>query len=188
MNLRMVVPVQIAVIALLVGAYFAYLAVRGSDGDRPATAPTVSTQPTPEPQRLVSAKGGFAIGVPAGVTATKAGSTVTLSTRDKALVVVVGPIGRGALADGGKAFVRSLRSSYTDVRVLGTQQQRVDRRNALTTSGEAVNAKKVRVRFVNLIVKAKPRNLSITTFTAADADAAVVLPVTNAIVSRFEVL
>ena len=94
----------------------------------------------------------------------------------------------GARRTSVGTVTRSLRSSYTDVRVLGTQQQRVDRRNALTTSGEAVNAKKVRVRFVNLIVKAKPRNLSITTFTAADADAAVVLSITNAIVSRFEVL
>ncbi len=185
MNLRMVVPVQIAVVALLVGSYFAYLAVRGSDEDRPAASASASGS---EPERLVSAKGGFAIGVPDGVTATKDGRTVTLRTQDKALVVVVGPIGSGALSAGADAFIRSLKVSYTEVRVLRSEKQRVDGRDALATSGEAVNSRKVPIRFVSLAVKARPRNVAITTFAAADADPADVLPITNAIVSRFEVL
>lgn len=188
MNLRTVVPIQIAVAALLVGSYFAYVAVRGTDESRPVATASASTPPTPEAHRLVSVEGGFAIGVPDGMKATKAGKTVSLRTQDKALVVVVGPIGTGSLATGSAAFVRSLGASYTDVRVRDTQERRIDGRNALSTAGDAVNAGNVPIRFVNLIVKANPRNLAITAFTAADADPAVVLPISNAIVSRFEVL
>lgn len=185
MNLRMVIPIQIALLALLAGSYFLVVSIRDSSDESGAPRPVTSTIPTTE--RLESRAGGFAIAVPEGVSATKDGKTVTLRSPDKDLVVVAGPIERDSLAASSKAFVRSLRQSYTNVRVLGSQKQRVDDRDALATVGEAVNAREVRIRFVALVVEAEPQNIAISSFSEFDAPPAAVLPTVSAIVDGFSV-
>ena len=185
--MRMVFPIQIGVFALLGGAYFVCLTVRGPAN----TDPGVGAQPvieTIETTRIVSQKGGFAIGVPEGVTATKVGKTVSLSSKNKALVVTAGPVEGGSLSTNSKAFVSSLKATYTEVRVLGTENQEVDGRKALATYGQVLNSKKIRVRFVNVVVAAKPRNYAINSFTGLDTNPSIVLPKVNAIVSTFTVL
>ena len=183
----MVVPIQIGVIALLAGAYFVYLTVGGpaETGPESAPPPVVGTIGT---TRLVSGKGGFVIGVPEGVTATKIGKTVKLSTPDQTLVVTAGPVEGGSLSTSSEAFVRSLKETYTKVRVLGTQKQEVDGRDALATFGQALNSRMVRVRFVNVVIAAKPQNYAINSFAGFDADPQTVLPKVNAIVNSFTVL
>lgn len=187
MNFRMVFPIQIGMFALLGGAYFVYLTVSGpakteTDAAAPTVVKTIETTP------IVSGKGGFAIGVPEGVTATKAGKTVNLSGKDKAFVVTAGSVEGGPLSTNSKAFVSSLKATYTEVRVLGTEKQEVDGRKALATYGQALNSKKIRVRFVNVVVAAKPRNYAINSFTGLDTNPSTVLPKVNAIVSSFTVL
>lgn len=187
MNFRMVFPIQIGMFALLGGAYFVYLTLSGPAKTEPdAAAPPVIK--TIETTRIVSGKGGFSIGFPEGVTPTKVGKTVSLSSKDKAFVVTAGPVGGGSLSTNSKAFVSSLKATYTDVRVLGTEKQEVDGRKALATYGQALNSKKIRVRFVNVVVAAKPRNYAINSFTGFDTNPSIVLPKVNAIVSTFTVL
>ena len=179
----MVLPIQIGVIALLAGGFLIYLTVvKGPAETSPPAVKAVETKP------FVAKSGGFRLGVPEGVNAVQVGKTVNLSTKDKSLVVTAGSIGERSLEAGSKAFVSSLKATYSGVVVLGTDTQRVDGRAALATFGQAVNAKKVKVRFVNLVVTAEPRNYAINSFTAFDSDPRVILPKVNAIVSTFRVL
>lgn len=185
LNLRMVLPIQVGLMALLIGGYFLVVTARGSESQpraKPEPSATVKTVP------LVVNKGGFRIGVPAGVTPKKIGNTVRLSSVGKELVVTAGPVAGGTLTSSSKAFIRSMKKNYTAVRVLGTDQQTVDGRPALATYGQAVNAKKVRVRFVNVVVRAKPYNFAINSFASFVSDPKVILPKVNAIVSSFSVL
>ncbi|MGH3458000.1 hypothetical protein [Aeromicrobium sp.] len=188
MNLRMVIPIQIAVIALVAGLYFVYAAVRGpSSSDEPAPSSTLGAAMATIEPRVYSDKGGFMIGVPDGLTAKKDGKTVSLRSSDGTLVAVAGPIERGTLTANSKTFIRSMKVAYTKVRVLRSEEQQVDGRKALATYGQAVNAKKVRIRFVNVVVKAPQRNFAINSFAAFDTNPAIVLPKVNAIVSGFSV-
>ena len=68
------------------------------------------------------------------------------------------------------------------------KHETVDGHEAEATYGQATNAKKAKIRFANVVVKASPRNYAITTFTLADADPLFVLPRLNAIVDTFEVI
>lgn len=181
MNIRMVVPVQVGVVALLAGGFFFYLTLRGTP-DEPAATPQV------ESTRLVSREGGFSIGVPEGLTASRHGKTVRLTSKDKSLVVTAGPVGTGSLTQNSDQFVKSLEAGYSGVRVLGREPQRVNGRSALATFGQAINAKKVKIRFVSVVVSARPRDYSINTFTALDTDPDVILPKANAVVDTFEIL
>ena len=178
----MVLPIQIGVVALIVGGFLVYLTVKGADETTMLTPPVGKIVP------LVSKAGRFRIGVPNGVTANRVGETVTLSTKDKSLVVTAGPFGGGSLTANSEAFVSSLKETYSKVRVLGTQPQMVDGREALATFGQALNAKKVRVRFVSVVVAARPRNYAINSFTRFDSDPSTILPTVNAIVNSFRVL
>lgn len=185
----MVLPIQLGVLALLGGAYFAYLTVQGpADTEPHAATSTPTVIKSIGTTRIVSGPGGFAIGQPAGVIATKVGKTVNLRSKDKAFVVTAGPVEGGTLLTNSKAFLTALRATYTEVRVLGTKSQEVDGRKALATYGQALNTKKIRVRFVNLAIEAKPRNYAINSFTGLGTDPSIVLPKVNAIVSTFTVL
>ncbi len=193
MNLRMVIPVEIAVIAVLGAIYYGYHAVK--DPTEPAKA-TSSQTPSAEPSalpkvdttRLVSKQGGFAVGVPENVKSKKVGPAVTMTSGDKVLTVVISPIESGTIAASKAAFMRGMRQTYSDVRKTGTENPTVDGRKAEATYGLAVNPKKTQIRFVNVVVKDTPRNFAITVFTSADADPLFVLPRVNAVVDTFEVL
>jgi hypothetical protein len=189
----MVIPVEIAVIAALGAIYYGYHAVK----DEPGQAKTTSSQtPSAEPSalpkvdttRLVSKRGGFAIGVPDNVTSKKVGPTVTMTSGDKVMTVVVAPIEAGTLAASKKAFMSGMKQTYTDVRETGSDAPTVDGHKAAATYGRAVTPKKVEIRFVNVVIKDTPRNYAINVFTAADADPLFVLPRVNAVVETFEFL
>ena len=195
MNLRMVIPVEIAVIAVLGAIYYGYHAVQDPpEPAKAASSQTPSAEPSALPKvgttRLVSKQGGFAVGVPENVKSKKVGPAVTMTSGDKVLTVVVSPIESGTIAASKAAFMRGMRQTYSDVRKTGTENPTVDGRKAEATYGLAVNPKKkkTQIRFVNVVVKDTPRNFAITVFTAADADPLFVLPRVNAVVETFEVL
>lgn len=183
MSRRVLVPVAVGMVALLAGAFFAYLTLRGDpDAHDRATRAHVETS------RMVSLRGGFSIGVPEGLEASRHGRTVRLTSPDKTLVVTAGPSERGSLKQGSRRFVRTMRAGYSKVRVLGRQPQKVNGRRALATHGQAVNAGKVKIRFVSVVVGARPRNYTITMFAGFDTDPTVVLPKVNAVANTFKVL
>lgn len=190
MNLKMVVPIQIGIVALLIGSYFVVQAVRGPATPSTVPAATVaSTQPAePALAPFTSKKGGFELGVPAGMKAARKGKTVTVTSADRSLVVTASPGERGSLSAGGRDFVSSLKAGYTKVKVAGTEKQQVDGRSALATFGQAKNRDGVPIRFVHLVVAAKPRNYVITSYAGRDTDPAVVLPKVNAVVNSFTLL
>lgn len=192
MKLRMVLPIQIAVIALLAGAYFGYLAVRGSDDPDPSadSAPKASPSATQSVATtpIVSERGGFGIGVPEGVVVEKSGKTVTLSSVNKAFVVIAGPADAGSVSATRKSLVGTLKKTYTKVRVISTEKRQVDGREALATYGEAVNAKKVPIAFVSVVVKARPQNFAINSYVGLDANPSVALPRVSAMLDTFTVL
>ena len=64
----------------------------------------------------------------------------------------------------------------------------IDGHQAQATYGRARNADKVRITFVNVVVKAERRNYAINAFSAADSDPMFVVPRVNAIVHSFEVI
>jgi hypothetical protein len=186
-NKRMLVPSVVSAVALLAALVVTYTAFL-SPPDAPREAPKLGTTLEPVPSRVESAKGGFAVLVPDGVSARKNGRTVTLTTSDRALVVTVGPIDGGSLILNSEDFLVVMRKLYTKVHLGETKVLRVDGREALSTSGDAVNARKIRIRFVNVLVKARPRNFAITSFSPFDSDPKTKLPVMNAITDGFTVL
>ena len=196
MNLRMVIPVQIAVIGLLGAIYYGYHAVKGPEPQAKPdpTSRTASASPTPSPTpeiattRLVSKRGGFAVGVPDDVKAKKVGPAVTMMSADKVLSVVVAPVESGPISVSSKAFMRGMKEIYTKVKVTRTETQTIDGKKATATYGQARNAKKVQIRFVNFVVKSSPRNYAINAFTTRESDPLFVLPRVNAIANSFEVI
>lgn len=184
----MIVPIQIGVLALGAGTYFVVQSI--DRPDRPAPRATITTTtPAPIPATaFVSTKGRFAIDVPNDMTTTGKGKGVRISSSDNTLLLSVGPVGGGSLKAAADDFVAALKQNYTNVKVLGSKDEVVDGRKALSTFGQAVNSGKVRVRFAAVVVAAKPSNFAIDTFTAFDTDPAATLPRVNAIVSSFRVL
>lgn len=179
-----VVPAVVGVLALLLAAVFAYITFRGpvsSSEAEPAAAPAVDTN------RLVSRKGGFSVKVPDDMTVTRKGRTAQFVSDDKNLVVVVGPGEAGPLKQSSERFLNTLRKRYDRFTVLGTKPERVDGRRALTSYGQATNTKKVKIRFVSVAVRARPRNYTIAAYTAFDSDPGTVLPRVNAVVNGFKV-
>jgi hypothetical protein len=192
----MVIPVQIAVIGLLGATYYGYHAVKGPEPEaKPDSASrTASASPTPSPtpevatKRLVSKRGGFAVGVPENITAKKVGPAVTMMSADKALSVVIAPVESGTISVSSKAFMQGMKAAYTNVKVTRTEDQMVDGHKAKATYGTAKNAKKVQLRFVNIVVKSTPRNFAINAFTASNSDPLFVVPRVNAVANSFEVI
>ena len=192
MNLRMVIPVEIAVVAALGAIYFGYHAVQ--DPQEPAksassrTPSAMPSVPKVNTTRLVNKKGGFAVGVPDDVKAKKVNFAVQMTTADKVISVLAGPAETGTIAVSRKAFMRAMKQSYTDVRVVRSESKKIDGRKAKATYGRAMNAEKKQISFVNVVVKATPRNYAIYAFTAADSDPLFVVPRVNAIINSFEVI
>ena len=196
MNLRMVIPVEIAVIAALGATYYGYHAVQDSqvsqESAKPASSRTPSAKPSPVPTvdttRLVSKKGGFAVGVPKKVKGKKVGPGITMTTADKVLVVVVAPVESGTISASSAAFLRGMRKNYSNVRVVRSEEHLLDGHQAKATYGRARNANKVRITFVNVVVKAGSRNYAINAFAAADSDPTFTVPRVNAVIHSFEVI
>jgi hypothetical protein len=186
-NIRMVIPVQIAVIALALAGYYAYAAVRGPV-DQSTGGTLLEAKLDPTQRRIQSKAGGYAILLPPGVVAKKDGLTVEMTTPNTSMVVVASPLFPGPLKPNSEFVVRSIKLSYQKVRILERQEQRVDDRRALATSGRAVNEKKAKIRFVSVVVKAKPRNFAINAFVGYDVPARAVLPTLTAILDGFTVL
>jgi hypothetical protein len=190
----MVIPIQIAVIGLLGAIYYGYHVVKGPDPEaKPAPASrTASATPSPVPEvrttRLVSKQGKYAVGVPEDLKAKKDPPAVTMTTPDSALYVAIGPVPPAKISAINKALMGDLKKTYTDVRVTRSQSQDVDGHKATQTYGRALNAKKVPISFVNVVVKSKTRNYVISAFTGAGSDPIFVLPRVNAVINTFEVL
>ncbi len=193
MKLRMVLPLEIAVICLIGAIYYGYHAFQGAEPKaKPDASRTASATPTAAPTvnttRLVNKRARFAIGVPDKVVAKKVDFTIQMMTADKTLSVLAGPAEIGSIKKSSTSFIRAMKQSYKNVRVVRTEQRKIDGHQAKLTYGRAQNAKKVQISFVNVVVKAKPRNYAINAFTAADSDPLFVVPRVNAIIDTFEVI
>ena len=184
---RILTPVSVGLVALLVGGLFAYITIRDR-GDEPKNEAAAASSSEVETEPFVSRKGGYSLAVPTALEASSQRQVTTFTSQDKSLVVTVGPGERGQLKAASKRFVRTLRAGYRKFDLLGTQKQTIDGRPALVSFGQATNRDKVRIRFVAVVVANRPRNYTITAFTAFDSDPAVVLPRVNAIVNSFQVL
>ena len=196
MNLRMVIPVEIAVVAALGAMYYGYHAIRDphvpQESAKPASSRTPSAEPSPVPTvettRLVSKKGGFAVGVPKNVKAKKIGLGVAMATSDRVLSVVVAPVESGTISASSAAFLRGVKKNYTKVRVVTSEGHMIDGHQARATYGRAQNANKVRITFVNVVVKTESRNYAINAFAAAESDPSFIVPRVNSIIHSFEVI
>jgi len=175
-----VVPAVVGVCALLLAAVFAYVTFRGA-----APSPNELTMDT---ERFVSREGGFSLDLPGDLEVSREGRTAQFSSKDKDLVIVVGPGQSGSLKKASKSFLNTLEGNYASFRLAGTQTDEVDGRRALTSYGQATNSNEVKIRFVAVVVRARPRNYTIAVYTALNSDPSVVLPRVNAVVNGFKVL
>lgn len=192
MNLRMVIPIEIAVAALLGAAFFGIHAVKDSAAEpqpHPSRTPTATPSATSHvsTKRLTDKKGKFVLGVPEDVKARKVGTTVVMTTADQSLSVLVGPVEGGKITKSSSAFVQGMTDRYTSVQVTGSDIRTVGGHRAKATYGQAVNDAKVQIRFVNVVVKATPHNFTINVFTAANADPLFITPRVNAIIDTFKI-
>jgi hypothetical protein len=177
------VLVVVGVCALLLAAVLGYVTLRdtvGADeGSRPAALDT---------RRVVSERGGFSVDAPTEMTAKKQGGGIRLASADHSLVVTLGKGPRGPLSRANSRFLADMSKEYRRFKLLASDPQTVDGRMALSTSGQATNSAGVRIRFVAMMVRARPRNYVMVAFAAFDADPAEVLPRVNAVANGFEVL
>ena len=183
---RLVVPAAIGVVTLLLGSYFAFLTFRDvwvvPGTDKVAETPRVKTT------RLVSRAGGFSLRVPKDMSVSRKGRAVLVSNHAKTLVVTVGPGEGGPLREATQRYLSTLEERYQESRLVDSRPQQVDGRHALTSYGQAVNRRDAKLRFVALMVRAAPRNYTITAFTSFDSDPTVVLPRVQAVANGFRVL
>jgi hypothetical protein len=197
---RSTVLAGVGVLALLLGGALAVVTVRDTGPDAAATAapggpgdaPDATAAGAPDAgapaSTFVSRAGGFRVRAPSDLRATRTGSAARFTSADKSVVISVGPAGRGALQAATREFLATVRASYRDVAVLGTQRDRIDGRPSLSTSGRARNDAGTELRFVVTMVRARPRNYAIAAFAGADTDPAAVLPAVNQVAGSFRVL
>lgn len=176
------------VCALLVAGLLAYLTLRDTGSADTGPGDAGQTVRTPDTERVVHRRGGFAVAAPTRMRVTREGRTLRLVTRDRSLVVTVGPGAQGALPGAHRSFLGELRDNYRNVSLIGTERTRLDDRAAVSTAGRGVNSSRVRIRFVVVTVAARPRNFTIAAYTVHDSDPARTLPLVNAIANGFEVL
>ncbi|HET7386487.1 MAG TPA: hypothetical protein VFJ19_07465 [Nocardioidaceae bacterium] len=181
----------IGVLALVAAGLYAYLTARDTVGST-GTAPTASHLAT---TRYVSHRGGFSVRVPHGYTSTRNGRTTRFANRHKTVVVTIGPVGspagrarrdRAVRKSTGKVLA-AMRHGYRRTRVLGHRHDRVDGRKSLITYGRVRTHEHQVLRFVVVVVPAKPRDYAITVFTAARTDPTSVLPRVEAFANSFHV-
>ncbi len=175
--------VAVGVAALLAAALFGYITVRDSGGTTDQAAPVALHTGT-----FVSKQGGFRVHVPDGMTVTRTGSAARFTSAARDVVVSVGPISGGPLAQATVRFLDTVRRSYPQVIWLGSHRDRVDGRRAVTTSGQVRARSGAGLRFVVVTVAAPKHNYALTTFAAHDSDPKTVLPRVDAIVNSFHVL
>ncbi len=191
---RLVTLLAVGVVALLAGAGLAWAIWDRGQEPAPASAESAAGAASPtvaetvDGGRFVSRAGGFAVRVPAGMRRVRDGDGARFTDRSRGLVVTVGPTSGGPLRDAGRTLVRRMRASYPDVRVTATRRDRVDGRPARSLFGTARNKAGTELRFAVVVVRAKPRNYGLTTFTAAGSDPAQVLPRATTITRSFRVL
>lgn len=185
---RTAVLVVTGVCALLLAAVLGYVTLRDTVGAEESSG-TASLETTRvDTDRVVSMRGGFAVEAPTDMVTRKKGGTVRLTARDHSLVVTVGKGARGPLSEANSRFLADLAKEYDRFKLVASEPLTVDGRLALSTSGRATNTAGVKIRFVVVTVRAKPRNYSIVAFAARDSDPAEVLPRVNAVANGFEVL
>lgn len=139
-------------------------------------------------ERVVHRRGGFAVDAPRRMRVSREGRTLRLVTRDRTLVVTVGPGAPGPTDRAHRAFLGQVRDRYHNMSVIATERAMVDGRRSASTAGRGVNSNGVPIRFVVLTVTARPRNFTLAAYTAADSDPTVTLPLVNAIANGFKVL
>lgn len=133
-------------------------------------------------------RGGFKVRVPADYQTARNGVTGKAAAPSKDVVVTFGPGEAGRPEAASKAFLKRLRQTYSDVRVAGSEQQRINGRPSVLRWGAATNSHGAEVRFVTAAVRATPRNYTLVAYTGVDAQAVDALPRVNAIFNSFTVL
>lgn len=191
----MLVPLVIAIIALLLGGYLAWLTwlkptptpvLPTAAGPGSAAGPG-TTQVHLASKALNIPKGGYTVSVPQGLTGRRVGRSAYLTNAGHSVVVVIGPSQAGSLAKTNSAIIAAMKHSYRNVVVTGHQSESVHGRAALATSGSALNAHGSQLRFVQLTVAAKPRNFTIATYAGAGTNPRWVLPRVDLVINSFRV-
>jgi hypothetical protein len=178
--------VVVGVCALALGGWFGYLTWRDTGGR--STEPTAAAAPSVHTDRVVSRAGHFSVAVPTAMSVDKHGRTVRLSSRDRDLVITVGPGKKGRLPQANRRLLAELASTYGEFEPLAAERLEVGGRPALSASGTLTNRAGVRLRFVAVTVRANPRNYALVAFAARTSNPVSVLPQVNAVASGFEVL
>lgn len=178
---RWLAPALAGLVALVVAGWLLWLTLQGDPAPDPV--PQVATT------LLVNRTGGYALDVPAGLTATRNGKVTKIVDKARTIDVTVTPTRPGRPAASNTRVLAEMGSTYQEVDLVDRQRQQVDGRPAAITIGKAVTQEGGKVRFVLITVKGgAARNWSISTFTAADSDPQVVLPQVRAIANGFHVL
>lgn len=151
----------------------------GTAADQAPTADQVATTP------LTNAVGHYRLQVPEGMRAQRSGRTTKLIAGDRSLVVTVVPVPRIDPALGNARVLAAMESSYRSVRTIGHESEQVAGHRAVTTFGTAVTKPGVRVQFVLVSVFGARTSYAISTFAAADADPATLLPRVRAVLDGF---
>ncbi|HET8604576.1 MAG TPA: hypothetical protein VFM09_11645 [Marmoricola sp.] len=184
---RVLVPLLTGAVAVVLGAVLVVWAFRAPSTGEPRTTGQQATV-TLSARPLVDRAGGFRTRVPQGLHGRLDGHTAVIASRDRSVLVLIAPSRSGRLARTNAAIVRAMHDGYRHVRVLGQRRERVDGRPGLSTFGTAVNHAGVHLRWVQLTVRARPRNLTVATYTRSDTDPHWVVPRVNVVVNGLRLL
>ncbi len=176
-------PAIVGALALVIAGYLAWLTFQHDPAAQPAkAAPAVTTH------TLVNRSGGYSVQVPAGMQATRSGTSTHIRDKGRTLAVTITPTPRGTPASNNTSVLRTMVSTYRSVRLTANEQRRIDGRAALASYGQAVTKKGVALRFLLITITGKSQNFAISTFAAANSDPQKVLPIIRAIANGFHVL
>lgn len=183
---RALLPLAVGVVAVIIGGWLVWRA--WFDAPQPGPSASAATPHVLRTTPLVDRAGGFRIRVPHGLHGRLDGHSALVANKHRSLVLVVAPSGHRPVRAANRAVVAGMRAGYHRLRIIGHRHQRVHGHRGLSTFGTATNHAGVRIRWVQLTVKAGPRTFTIATYTRHDSDPHWVLPRVNAVVNSFRVL
>lgn len=173
------VAVVLVVLASLAGAILLWW-----PGPQPAVAPPRSAA-DPDARLHRNAEAGYEIRSPSDWRVTESGTVTRLASPDRTVVVTVGVGPRGSLGQASDRLVASLRASYADVRLSGTEPEPIFGNRSLVAGGTAINDRGDGVRFLAIAIAAPEENYAMTVFIPEAADPFGLLPDLRRIVHSF---
>lgn len=128
---------------------------------------------------------GYSFRHPPGWNVSAAGSATTAVDPARDVVVTFGRGARGDLLTSSRVLIRTLRSTYRDLAVGGSEAQVVGGRPALLVGGTGTNPAGTALKLLAISVEGDPGPWAIVVFADAGADPARILPVAQEVVGSF---